>query len=196
MLLISTKEQLGLAMTGMTIGLLLGAPVGGALYGAFGFRGPFIFGIIITFLDLVGRLLIIERKDALKYGYDPTASAVKSSDEEADAPEAKPANEKGKRETTSPSDPTESDENSTANVVPTTAGAPAVAPEQIVAEQGEAHGKLQDTPPQRPKNALLHAIIRLGKSPRAMTAYLNTLIIGCAFIYQQGARETNMGLQE
>jgi hypothetical protein len=65
------SEQLGLAMAGITVGLLLGAPVGGALYGTLGYRAPFIFGIIVTVLDLVGRLLIIERKNALKYGWDP-----------------------------------------------------------------------------------------------------------------------------
>lgn len=44
---------------------LIGPPVGGALYSAFGYRAPFIFGIIVTVIDFVGRLLIIERKDAV-----------------------------------------------------------------------------------------------------------------------------------
>lgn len=52
--------------------LLIGPPIGGALYSHFGYRGPFIFGIIATVFDLVGRLLIIERKEALRWGYDPT----------------------------------------------------------------------------------------------------------------------------
>lgn len=45
--------------------------LGGVLYNRFGFRGPGICAIIFTAVDLIGRLLIIERKDALKYGMDP-----------------------------------------------------------------------------------------------------------------------------
>lgn len=51
----------------------IGPPLGGALYSRFGFRGPFIFSLAATFLDLVGRALIIERKHAIRWGYDPAA---------------------------------------------------------------------------------------------------------------------------
>ncbi|KAJ7124834.1 MFS general substrate transporter [Mycena crocata] len=64
-------RQLGLAMSGMAIGFLAGPPIGGALYNRFGFRGPFICGIIVSVVDLIGRLLIIERKDALRWNVDP-----------------------------------------------------------------------------------------------------------------------------
>lgn len=50
---------------------MLGPPIGGALYSRFGFRGPFIFGAIFALVDLLGRFVIIERKDALKWGHDP-----------------------------------------------------------------------------------------------------------------------------
>ncbi|KAF5337175.1 hypothetical protein D9611_003430 [Ephemerocybe angulata] len=66
-----TGQQLGFAMIGFSIGLVLGPPVGGALYSRFGFRGPFIFGAIFAFVDLLGRFVVIERKDSLKWGYDP-----------------------------------------------------------------------------------------------------------------------------
>ncbi|KAF6766462.1 major facilitator superfamily domain-containing protein [Ephemerocybe angulata] len=62
-----TPEQL----TGRESCLVLGPPVGGALYSRFGFRGPFIFGAIFAFVDLLGRFVVIERKDSLKWGYDP-----------------------------------------------------------------------------------------------------------------------------
>ncbi|KAG1757941.1 major facilitator superfamily domain-containing protein [Suillus lakei] len=39
-------RQLGIAMTGLSVGLLVGSPAGGALYTRFGFRAPFIFGEI------------------------------------------------------------------------------------------------------------------------------------------------------
>ncbi|KAG5646071.1 hypothetical protein DXG03_004494 [Asterophora parasitica] len=58
-------------MVGLSAGSLIGPPVGGALYSHFGYRGPFVFGMGATFIDLVARLLIIERKDSLKWGVDP-----------------------------------------------------------------------------------------------------------------------------
>lgn len=46
----------------MRFRVILGPPLGGLLYDHFGFRGPFVFGIAVAFVDLVGRLLIIESK--------------------------------------------------------------------------------------------------------------------------------------
>ncbi|KAF9072699.1 major facilitator superfamily domain-containing protein [Rhodocollybia butyracea] len=66
-------RQLGLSMTGMSIGQVNRPPVGGALYSRFGFRGPCIFGIITAVLDFVGRLVVIERKEALYWGHDTLA---------------------------------------------------------------------------------------------------------------------------
>lgn len=53
---------------------LIGPPVGGALFDRFGIHGPCLFGIIVTAVDLIGRLLLIERKEALVWGFDPAAS--------------------------------------------------------------------------------------------------------------------------
>ncbi|KAL0580124.1 hypothetical protein V5O48_001900 [Marasmius crinis-equi] len=64
-------RQLGFAMSGLSVGILLGPPVGGALYDRFGFRGPCIFVIIACIVDLAARLIVIERKAALVWGYDP-----------------------------------------------------------------------------------------------------------------------------
>ena len=62
---------------------VIGPPVGGILYGRLGYRAPFIFAEICTILDLVGRLLIIERKDALGWRVNPDAiSAGKHAEEE------------------------------------------------------------------------------------------------------------------
>ncbi|OCH84423.1 MFS general substrate transporter [Obba rivulosa] len=66
-------RQLGLALSGMPLGLIIGYPVSGALYEPFGFRGPFIFGVIVTSLDFLCRLLVIERKEALAWDVDPAA---------------------------------------------------------------------------------------------------------------------------
>lgn len=52
--------------------LILGQPLGGLLYTRFGFRGPFIFSLTCTFVDLVSRFVVIEPSDAKKWGVDPT----------------------------------------------------------------------------------------------------------------------------
>lgn len=65
-------RQLGIAMTGLSVGLLVGSPAGGVLYTRFGFRAPFIFASLCAVVDLFLRLLIIERDVALKWGYDPS----------------------------------------------------------------------------------------------------------------------------
>ncbi|KAF5392542.1 hypothetical protein D9757_002152 [Collybiopsis confluens] len=67
-------RQLGLVMTGMSAGLLIGPPVGGALYSRFGFRGPFVFAIVAAASDLLARLIIIERKEAVLWGIDPLST--------------------------------------------------------------------------------------------------------------------------
>ncbi|TRM62992.1 major facilitator superfamily domain-containing protein [Schizophyllum amplum] len=81
----SVGRQLGFAMMGLSVGSIIGPPVGGALYTRFGFRGPFIFGIGVCVADLIGRLVIVERKDALRWGIDPAAEpdAVEAPDAEA-----------------------------------------------------------------------------------------------------------------
>jgi len=81
-------QQLGIAAMGLTLGVLCAPPIGGLLFQHFGFRGPFIFDIIITFVDLIGRLLVIERKDALKWRVDPGAVVSHVSQEAQTAPDA------------------------------------------------------------------------------------------------------------
>ncbi|KAI0047648.1 MFS general substrate transporter [Auriscalpium vulgare] len=79
-------RQIGIAMSGLSFGLLIGPPVGGFLYDRVGWRGSCMFGIIITLIDLVGRLLLIERKEALLWGFDPVAeiqASAASPEEEA-----------------------------------------------------------------------------------------------------------------
>ena len=76
----------------LAIRFILGPPIGGALYARFGFRGPFIFGLGVTVLDLLGRLLIIERKDVLSWEAEVTTVAsasiqIKNEDEHS-TPEA------------------------------------------------------------------------------------------------------------
>jgi len=62
--------------------LAVGPPVGGILYSRYGYRGPFVFSIAATILDLTGRLIIIERKDAVVWGYDPAVLPITKDKEE------------------------------------------------------------------------------------------------------------------
>ncbi|TFK26563.1 MFS general substrate transporter [Coprinopsis marcescibilis] len=84
-------QQLGLAMMGMPLGMTLGPPLGGALYSRFGFRGPFVFGIVVSAVDLCGRILVIERKDSVQWGFDPHVLPSKGTKEATnfDDPESK-----------------------------------------------------------------------------------------------------------
>ena len=45
----------------------MGPPLGGVLFEKLGFRAPFILSISFATVDLVGRLLVIERTEALKW---------------------------------------------------------------------------------------------------------------------------------
>jgi DHA1 family solute carrier family 18 vesicular amine transporter 1/2 len=49
--------------------------VGGALFDRFGIRGPSLFGIVVISIDLFGRLLLIERREALAWGFDPLTNS-------------------------------------------------------------------------------------------------------------------------
>ena len=66
-------RQFGIIVTGATVGTLVGPPVAGPLYQRWGFRAPFIFSVIVAGIDLVGRLLLIKRHEAIRWGVDPMA---------------------------------------------------------------------------------------------------------------------------
>jgi hypothetical protein len=230
------SEQLGLAMAGITVGLLLGAPVGGALYGTLGYRAPFIFGIIFTVLD---RLLIIERKNVLKYGWDPREEILgkeeKKEELELQRKEEKEREQVGsvKGETTdthirgvdekgqqkelvsplnsevaiSASGPShrlhalargdDDDAEATSAILSTLPAATVsnITLEQAAAKQTINSDELRPARPsrppsshstmtdQRPRASMLGAIVTLGKSSRAMTAFMNAMFIGYVHLY-------------
>ncbi|KAG0235434.1 hypothetical protein BGW41_000816 [Actinomortierella wolfii] len=57
-------EQMGKALIGQTLGLMIGPPVGGSLDENIGPKAPFIFCIIFIAIDLIARILIIEPRAA------------------------------------------------------------------------------------------------------------------------------------
>ncbi|GAA5904707.1 MFS transporter [Sporobolomyces salmoneus] len=58
---------LGYVMIGFSLGSGIGPPSGGAIYDRYGWRGPFIFSIILIGIDLLMRLFIIEKHEALEW---------------------------------------------------------------------------------------------------------------------------------
>ncbi|WVW87013.1 hypothetical protein I302_109069 [Kwoniella bestiolae CBS 10118] len=56
-------RQIGFAYSGVSVGMTIAPPIGGALYQHMGWHAPFVFCIIALTLDLILRLLVIEQKD-------------------------------------------------------------------------------------------------------------------------------------
>ncbi|KAF9150932.1 hypothetical protein BG015_007236 [Linnemannia schmuckeri] len=57
--------QMGKALVGYTLGLMMGPPLGGILYERGGYQAPFIFCCAITLIDFVARALIIEEREEI-----------------------------------------------------------------------------------------------------------------------------------
>ncbi|KAF8213645.1 major facilitator superfamily domain-containing protein [Mycena galopus ATCC 62051] len=153
-------RQLGLAMSGLAIGFLAGPPIGGALYSRFGYRGPFVCGIIVALFDLIGRLLIIERKDALRWNIDPAAAPVDSNEEKtAGSPNA------------------------------TLAAAPVDADEEKAAESPNATAPVDaespDTTQSEIRLSLVGVMTRLFRSPRAVVVIAVTFLYGIVYSAQE-----------
>ncbi|KAK7468483.1 hypothetical protein VKT23_002990 [Stygiomarasmius scandens] len=158
-------RQIGFAMTGFSLGVLVGPPVGGALYERFGFRGPFIFGMIMAVLDLIARLVVVERKEALKWGIDPQRQHQK--------PESSPPN--GSAEPALPTGAVNDGEKRT-----------------VERELGEGARTAPDEKEQKRKSeakgkplSLMSVLGRLCKSPRAVNTSVIILIYGIVYAAQE-----------
>ncbi|CAO3659025.1 unnamed protein product [Rhizopus stolonifer] len=57
--------QMGRVMMFHSIGMVSGAPIGGALYQTRGYKSPFIFCIVLAGVDLLLRLFLVEQKTIL-----------------------------------------------------------------------------------------------------------------------------------
>lgn len=149
-----------------TLSQLVGPPVSGALFDRFGIRGPCIFGIMVISVDLVGRLLLIERREALAWGFDPAAS---TSDHASDS--ASHASPYG----TFPIEaglPAESVRQSLHSPVPGEFGST----DALLDREASAHGALK--PIQDDPIPFLEVIRRLFMSSRAMAAVANSFVYG------------------
>ncbi|PVG02132.1 MFS general substrate transporter [Serendipita vermifera] len=78
-------QYLGIVMTGSVLGFLIGPPLGGVLHAKLGYRAPYIFCIVLCILDLIGRILVIERETAEKWTHSqPSASTDEQQPPKAD----------------------------------------------------------------------------------------------------------------
>ncbi|PPR01797.1 hypothetical protein CVT24_001693 [Panaeolus cyanescens] len=162
--------QLGLAICGFSIGLVIGPPVGGALYDHFGFRGPFVFGLVATALDLVGRLMVVERKDAVRWGYDSRLRVGlwgwgEGRDEERGEREVKEGEGKGKGTNEEKVESTATPPTTTTSPTSTPPTTTSPTPSLTVAPSPSP------TPTSKVKSpSLIAVILKLAKSSRALMA--------------------------
>ncbi|KAJ3338589.1 hypothetical protein HDU93_009366 [Gonapodya sp. JEL0774] len=64
----------GIAISGFSIGTVIGIPIGGSLYEVAGYWSPFIFSAAILVCDMIGRLLVVEPKPTLMMSPEPTVT--------------------------------------------------------------------------------------------------------------------------
>jgi DHA1 family solute carrier family 18 vesicular amine transporter 1/2 len=147
--------------------LLIGPPVGGGLYNRFGFRGPFIFGIITAFLDLVGRFLVIERKHAILWDID-TSVLPNNGKEQAPIRDEKAVPKHSHSRDVQKED-------SPLRILDISTAGPVNVPEEPVDDHRAGNN---DVVTVTRSLSLLTVVIRLSKSSRALVAFFVTLTYG------------------
>lgn len=156
-------------------------------------------------VDLIGRLFVIERQEALRWGYDPAAAVVKTASVESGGSEdtrhqstGGGDKEPGVGQVEGRVEPGDSEKRTSADIRPASAAVDSpdhVAGIGTVSEIVYTDTTLQpvelppaeDTTTARPQNnrstSLIGVIIRLGRSPRALTALFDTLVYGSVLYF-------------
>ena len=132
----------------------MGPPIGGALYQKLGFHAPFIFCLGMTAVDFIGRLFVIEKKDAVKWTDGNTRKSTV--DHSLSLNQDLPCNRSDE-----PAD--EKTDDAAKHTSPTV---------NRLQHEGSA------LPSDGEKTSQLRAICMLLRSPRAITALLTTFIFG------------------
>ncbi|KAF9315315.1 hypothetical protein BGZ91_005816 [Linnemannia elongata] len=76
--------QMGKALVGYTLGLMMGPPLGGILYERGGYQAPFIFCCSITLIDFACRALIIEEREEIVKALRIQGKQEEATEEEAE----------------------------------------------------------------------------------------------------------------
>jgi len=171
---------------GLTIGSLVGPPVAGTLYKRWGFRAPFIFGIIVTGIDLLARLLLIERHEAMRWGIDPMAIAASGKEKDPEVASGVTVVGRAERSEALEPQPTTQELTSAPAVGEGDGGAKAEVEEK--AREGDQTER-QPQESEQPRVTLLpHVVLfKLMKSPRATVSIILTLIWGLGWAGQEAA---------
>lgn len=74
-------------MSGISLGFLIGPPIGGLLNEKLGYRSAFVTTIAVTFLDMVGRLLVVEKNVARPWLEESMSPEDAASQTEVEDPE-------------------------------------------------------------------------------------------------------------
>jgi DHA1 family solute carrier family 18 vesicular amine transporter 1/2 len=184
-------RQLGIASMGLTIGSLLGPPVAGVLYKRWGFRAPFIFGIIVTGIDLLARLLLIERHEAMRWGIDPMEIAAGSKEEDPEAPSEVTAVERAEQPLAPEPQPAVHEVTNDSTVGEGEGGASAQGEEK--ARKGDQTEKQLQESEQPRVTVLPHiALLKLMRSPRAGVCIILTFFWGLGWAGQEAALVLHM----
>jgi DHA1 family solute carrier family 18 vesicular amine transporter 1/2 len=169
---------------GLTIGSLVGPPVAGSLYKRWGFRAPFIFGIIVTGIDLLARLLLIERHEAMRWGIDPMAIAASGKEKDPEAASGVTVVDRAERSALEPRPAVQ--ELARDSTFGEGEGGAKVEIEK--AREGNRAEK-QPQESKQPRVTLLPHIVllKLMRSPRAAVCFILTLIWGLGWAGQETA---------
>jgi DHA1 family solute carrier family 18 vesicular amine transporter 1/2 len=165
---------------GLTIGNLVGPPVGGALYQRFGFRAPFIFGIIFAGIDLVARLLLVERHEAIRWGVDPMDISAGDRNMSPEAASEVTASERTEKPPMTGSNSAPHQRNGDSPV----GGSEAQIKVEIEEELREGDQTEKESKPR--VTVLPHIVLlKLMKSPRATVCIVVSLVWGLVWIAQE-----------
>ena len=178
-------RQFGIVSVGDNIGSLVGPPVAGILYQRWGFKAPFVFGIIITAVDLVARLLLIERHEAMRWGVDPMAVVVNDNERDTEV-ESRVTTLREANKLSAPESRPVAQELSDGS--PNCGGEGPLTDFEIEEEVGE--GDRREEQLQEPKQprvtSLPHIVLlNLAKSPRARVSITLSLIWGLVLTAQE-----------
>ncbi|KAJ3575911.1 hypothetical protein NP233_g775 [Leucocoprinus birnbaumii] len=165
----NSAGQIGIVMSGLSIGLVLGHPIGGLLYSRFGFRGPFVFTLIGAFIDLVSRLIIIEPKEARRWDINSTTEI------RPESPKATPHPENGIVPPSSPEHEPQSEIGPVNNT-----GTIPFGPGQGAGVVGSKESVEKPLP-------LLQVMFKLSKSSRALVALVISFVYGFVYSSQEPA---------
>ncbi len=136
----------------------------GALDDRFGFRGPFIFGVIVTALEFIGRLLIIERKDAIRWDASLTGLV---------------GNNNSSRERAYGATTTDAEKRSEEPF-----NGPTTRPNEENGAAGESARPPAPNEAQQQPLSIVGLLVTLLKSPRAMGPIFLTFIFGFVSVYR------------